>query len=422
MVLRFATRAACLGSLFASFVAAAQSPHTVRLDDAFERTLQSHPELQRAAFRRSVLAAEVDTAALRPPLIVGASLENAFGTGEVRGVHGAEVSLTVGSTLERSGKRQARIEVARARLATVDLDHEAKRLDVLAEVARRYVEAAAAQAEVDAHRANVAQRQATVAAASKRVQAGASPASVALAAEAALARAELERDRAQVAARAARRRLSVLWGERDPAFDRVEADLAHISAVPGFAELAVLVDTTPELRRFAGESRLREAQLQLAQAQGTPDVTWEAGLQRLQESSDTALLGRASIPLGSQARAAPGIRAAQAELDELEFARAASALTLYATLAEAHGRAEVDALAVRRASETILPALARAEESAADAYRAGALSYLEWAQLQAELLAARREQIAAARSAHLALIEIQRLTATPFGASLETSP
>ncbi|MCI1709689.1 MAG: hypothetical protein LKM39_04460 [Chiayiivirga sp.] len=112
----------------------------------------------------------------------------------------------------------------------------------------------------------------------------------------------------------------------------------------------------------------------------------------------------------------------QAELEELQLEREGSALALYATLADAQGRAEVDALAVRRARETILPALMRAEQSAGEAYRAGALSYLEWAQLQADLLAARREQIVAARNTHLALIEIQRLTAMPFGASLEISP
>lgn len=422
MVLRHATWAAILGGLFATFVVAAQSPQTLHLEDAFDRVLQSHPELQRYPLQRVALEAEADTAAQRPALIVGASLENVLGTGEVRGVHGAELSVTLGSIVERREKRQARIEVARARLAAVDLEQEAKRLDVLAEVARRYVEAAAAQIEVEAYQANVAQRQSTVAAASKRVQAGASPQSVALSAEAALARAELERDRAQVAARAARRRLAILWGERDPGFDRVAADLPELPEIPSFATLVQLVDTTPELRTFASETRVREARLALAQAQANTDVSWEAGIRRLQDSSDTAFLGSVSIPLGSAARAGPGIRAAQAELEAVQLERDASALTLYATLAEAHGRAEVDMLAVRRARETILPALSRAQDSAADAYRAGALSYLEWAQLQADLLAARREQVAAARNAHLALIEIQRLTGTPFGASLETSP
>ena len=422
MVLRFATRAALLGSLIASFPAAAQSPHALRLDEAFERTLPTHPELQRGPLRRAALQADVDAAAQRPPLVVGASLENLAGTGEVRGVHGAELTLTVGSSFERVGKRHARIELARARLATVDLDQEAKRLDVLADVAQRFVEAAAAQTEVTAHQANVAQRQATVAAARKRVQAGASPASVALAAEAALARAELERERAQVTARGARRRLAVLWGERDPGFDQVAADLLVVPEIPAFVELARLVDATPELRKFAGEARVREARLHLAQTQTATDIAWEAGIRRLQNGGDTAFLGSVSIPLGSRSRAAPGIRAAQAELEELQLEREGSALALYATLADAQGRAEVDALAVRRARETILPALMRAEQSAGEAYRAGALSYLEWAQLQADLLAARCEQIVAARNTHLALIEIQRLTAMPFGASLEISP
>lgn len=422
MSLRLARPAVLWGGLLASFFAAAQSPHSLRLDDAFERTLQTHPELQRYALQRAALEAEADTAGLRPPLIVGASLENVLGTGAVSAVRGAELSLTVGSTLERGDKRHARIELARARLATVDLELEAKRLDVLADVARRFVEAAAAQVEVEAHRANVAQREALVAAAARRVHAGASPPSVELTAQAALARAELERDRARVAARAARRRLAVLWGQRDPEFDRVSADLTEVPELPAFADLARLVDATPELRRFAGETRVREARVRLAQAQAATDITWEAGLRRLQERRDTALLGSLSIPLGSSARAVPGIRAAQAALEELAFERDAGALSLYATLAEAHGRAEVDALAVRRARDTILPALIRAETSAGDAYRAGALSYLEWAQLQADLLAARRERITAARNVHLALIEIQRLTATPFGASLESSP
>jgi cobalt-zinc-cadmium efflux system outer membrane protein len=42
------------------------------------------------------------------------------------------------------------------------------------------------------------------------------------------------------------------------------------------------------------------------------------------------------------------------------------------------------------------------------------LSYLEWAQVQSEMIVAREEQLDAAREAQLALIEIQRLTGQPF--------
>lgn len=422
MSLRHATRAAFLAGLLASCVASAQSPTTLRLEDAFERTLSSHPSLQRFPLQQDALRAEAATAAQRPPLVVGASLENVLGTGGTSGLGGAELSVTVGSSFEPVAKRQARMAVVDARLAAVDAQVEAERLDLLAGVARRFVEAAAAQTEVEALRTHVTQRQATVEAAGKRVRAGASPQSVQLAAEAALARAELELERAQVTARAARRTLAMSWGERDPGFDRVATDLLRLPALPAFAELAQLLERTPELRKFASEARVREARVQLAQTQSRADIAWQAGVRRLQEGGDTAFLGSVSIPLGSQARAAPGIRAAQAELDALAFERDAGELMLYATLAEALGRAEVEALAVQRAEATILPALSKAEASARSAYQAGALTYLEWAQLQADWLAAQRDQIAAARSTHLALIEIQRLTASPVGAWQESTP
>ena len=159
---------------------------------------------------------------------------------------------------------------------------------------------------------------------------------------------------------------------------------------------------------------MREARLRLAQTQSRPDIDWEVGLRRLQQSDDWALLGGVSMPLGTRARAQPAIRAAQAELDLLGLERESGEQALYATLAEAHGRLRVGALTAQRLADEVLPALARAERAAGEAYRAGALSFLEWAQLQADYLAAQRERIAALRDAHVALIEIQRLTAEPF--------
>ena len=58
----------------------------------------------------------------------------------------------------------------------------------------------------------------------------------------------------------------------------------------------------------------------------------------------------------------------------------------------------------------MLPKLAKAEAAAERAYRAGAISYLEWAQLQSERTNARKQQLEAALDAQRALIEIQRLT------------
>ncbi|GAB2503811.1 TolC family protein [Arenimonas alkanexedens] len=387
---------------------------SLSLEQAFVLTQRNHPELKRLPLRQLVGSAEVDIAAQAPALVVGVELENVLGSGEFRAADSADFSLTLGSLFEPAARRQARQTLAQSRLAGLDLAAEGQRLDLMAEVARRYLEALAAQAESQVLADSVTRHRAMAIAAARRVQAGAAPEAVRLGAEAALARAELEHARTLEDASAARRRLALMWGRADPDFQSLTGDLLVLPDTPEFATLAALIERTPELQRFAGETRIREARLQLAQAQSRPDLEWQVGLRRLQGSEDWALMGGLSLPLGSRQRAQPAIRAAQAELEELALDREAGALSLYATLAQAHARLRVDALSVQRSGDILLPLLERAERSAGKAYRAGALSYLEWAQLQLDLLTARRDRIAAAHEFHRALIEIQRLTAEPF--------
>jgi cobalt-zinc-cadmium efflux system outer membrane protein len=65
----------------------------------------------------------------------------------------------------------------------------------------------------------------------------------------------------------------------------------------------------------------------------------------------------------------------------------------------------------------VLPKLAKAEAAAERAYRAGAISYLEWAQLQSERTLALKQRLEAALEAQRALIEIQRLIGQAFVAT-----
>jgi cobalt-zinc-cadmium efflux system outer membrane protein len=137
-------------------------------------------------------------------------------------------------------------------------------------------------------------------------------------------------------------------------------------------------------------------------------------VRRLQESDDTALVGSVSLPLGASRRAQPEIHAAEAGLAVLELERESRGISLYSTLVEAHGRYRVAQREVQRTAQDVLPRLARAERAAERAYRAGAISYLEWAQLQSERIATQHQQLDAALEAQAALIEIQRLTGQPF--------
>ncbi|RYD16864.1 MAG: TolC family protein [Lysobacteraceae bacterium] len=392
----------------------AQAPEPFTLDDAFARVAEAHPELRLLGARGEVLRAERDSAVLRPALAVGASIENAFGSGEARGLRSAEISLTLASVLERGGKLDARRTLAEDRIDALAPEREGKRLDLLAEVARRYLAIVAAREQHTIARADVEERRRAVEAATRRLHAGASPASVKLAAEAALARAELDVARAAQQADAAHRHLAALWGDENPAPAEVAGDPLLLPEVPAFAQLAEWLQRTPEIARFAGEQRVREARLQLARSAATPDLEWQLGVRRFEAGDDVGLVASVSIPLGASQRAEPGIRAAQAELVALEIEREAKGASLYSTLVDADGRYRVARLEVARLANDVLPRLSEAEAAAARAYRAGATSHLEWAQLLSEHASARRQQLDAAIEAQRALIEIQRLTGQPF--------
>ena len=400
--------------LLAPCLGIAQKNDSLSLDDAFARVADIHPELRLLAVRDRLLLAERDQALLRPGLKASASLENALGSGAASGLHGAELTLSLASVFERGGKLDARRMLANSRIDALAVEGETRRLDLLAETARRYLDVVAVSRQRRIAELDIAQRTRAVAGARQRVKAGASPESVLLSARVALARAELDRDRAVQRHASARQYLAALWGERAPVFDVVDIDPLKLPDVVDAEALARLLDDTPELQYFASAERVSEARLQLARSHSRADLDWSVGVRRLQADGDFGLVASLSIPLGSRSRAQPAIRVAEAELAGVEIEREAKDMALYSTLVEAHGRYRNAQLEVERLRSDILPKLDLAAAAAERAYRAGAISYLEWAQLQSEGIAARKQQLEVALDAQRALIELQRLTGQPL--------
>jgi cobalt-zinc-cadmium efflux system outer membrane protein len=399
--------------LFCEF-ASAQAPRVLSLDSAFARALEKNPELARLDSVREGARATRDAESQSPPLRLELELENAPRSDQDSSFDSAETTLSLASVFERGGKREARAAAAGAQLNALELQGEQRRADLLAEVARRYLDVVAVQSMADLADAEVKQRKEVLTATTQRVRAGATPDSVRLAAEAALARATLQRERLRTQGLAAGLRLSLLWQSRAPDFERASGDILTIPLTPTLASLRDLIERSPELRRFADESRLREARLQLARSARATDIDWRAGVRRLEEDGSWAAVFGISVPIGNSSRAEPRMRAAQADLAALTFEREAEELSLEATLVEAHMRLSGASAEVTAARDILLPKFAQAESASERAFRAGALSYTEWAQLQSEAMTARREQLLAAVEAHRALIEIQRLTGSPF--------
>jgi len=341
-----------------------------------------------------------------------------LGSGPLLGTRSAELTLSLAGVLERGGKREARRALAAARIDALGVQRAATQLDLLAETTRRYLDLVALQAQRPLFEEDLAERQRIARAARQRFTVGAAPEASALAAEAEVAQAEARLAALDAQQAAAWRRLTLLWGE--PTSDvvpKVASVPASLPELPDLETLTKRIADAPELMAFADEARIREARIILAETEARPDLRWSAGVRRLQDGRDVGLVAGFSLPLGGRQRAEPAIAAARAERDALAMQRESAELQLEAVAVDAWSQVSTAALQAERLHTDVLPRLERAAAQSERAYRAGALSYLEWAAVQTEITASRLALLEARVAAHRALIELQRLTAESWSAS-----
>lgn len=417
-----------LGLVMAFLVISAGNAHgqaspveaPLSLGEAMRATLAHQPTLKAYRLRQDALGGERRVAALRPPLQVTAELENFAGSGEAAGTEQLVTTLALSKVIELSGQRASRIAVADARTDRLEVARRAEELDILAEVARRYVHVAADEARRALARETVELARDMLGAVTRRVQAARSPASQRSRARAALARAEIGEEHAEHELRAARVRLSALWGAIEPELGPTTAELLAVGAPGDLEALMSKVEANPDIAIFNRKSRLREAELALARARGGYELEFSAGIRRLEASDDTALVASARLPLFSASRARGAIDAAEARRGAVEYDRAAALVRTKASLYGIYQERVHAITQVQSLRETVIPQLTEALEEIRRGYERGRYSYLEWVTAQRELIDARAALIDAAASAHVTRIDLERLSGAPLQRTLPT--
>jgi outer membrane protein, heavy metal efflux system len=417
--------AALLGSAVISLPAALasaeqegdQSPLT--LERVVEAALERNPELGAFAFELRAAQARERQAALHPAAALDIDAENVAGSGGTRGVDAAEFTLALSQVLELGGKRSARIDAARAGTGLVSIERAGAQLDVLAEVARRFIDVVERQALVDLARTASELAQNTVTAAERRVSAAKAPHVELDRARIALSRARLDEQAAVYGLEAARLSLAATWGESRAVLDGrmlgpAQADLYALPEPGAFPDLMERLLANPDFLRFASEARLRDAELRLAASRRGPDVTVAGGVRRFQESGDTAAVASLSLPLFSGSRAASFVAEAEAGRGMLDAQRTAALVKARAALFELHQRLRYTVLEAKTLKETTQPQMAEALQETQYAFDRGRYSYLELRDAQREYLDVQRSLIESTAEAHRLRAEIERLTSTPF--------
>ena len=267
------------------------------LSRAVAASLARNPDLIASEFDLRVADARIDQASRRLNPELSLDLENFAGNGAARGTDALETTLSLSQVVELGDKRRRRTDVALAGRDQADIERQAQELDVLAEVARRFIAVVTAQERVRLETTATELAQRTLEAIAKRVTAARSPEAERSRAQIALTRARVEQEQARSELISARFSLAALWGSREPVFDSAKADLFSLESVDSFEALATKLERNPDFLRFASESRLRDAELQLERAQARPNLTLGIGVRRIGESGDGALVAGFSMPL-----------------------------------------------------------------------------------------------------------------------------
>jgi cobalt-zinc-cadmium efflux system outer membrane protein len=396
------------------------APLRLTLKDALSLATEHDPRLQGQPFALAAAEARRAQAALRPPVTVEAEVENILGTNRLSAFDDAEATLSLGTTLELGGKRAARMTQAEREKDALLVEQQAERLDVFAEVARRFVAVLRDQAllAVNAETRALAARVQEIVAA--RVATG-----VALAVEKSNAEvARIQADLAGIAAASVLReewgKLLALWGGSPEARGEAAGDLFAAPPIEPFAALADKLVDNPTLMRFAAERRAREAAVRTAETAAAPDVEVAAGVRRMQAERSQALMLSAAVPLGTASRAQPAATETRSRLAGLAYDERNARNAALGELFALRERAERAATTLRTLQTGAIPAARQAQDQAEAAFRAGRLSLLELSAAQGRLLDLRRAAIDAAAEYHLLVIDIERLIGAPVSTTLNT--
>ena len=394
---------------FASTNAATSAPYTSITEPAAPLTLTMALKLA-LANSPDIAVARREYAATEGALIQGQARPNpelSFMQEDTRNATRSS-AMQVNLPIEMGGKRQARIDAAvRGReLAAAELTQ--RQGEVRAAVIGGFFDVLSAQERIRLAQETLSLTQRVTDVTGKRVVAGKISPVEETKARVAEAQVKIELSQAQGDLRISRQKLSALWGNATPRFERVDGAVVEMPEVPSVAALDGRVLTSPLLRRTEAELQRRVALTRVEQTKRTPDPTISLGLKRAPESTNQILFG-VSIPLpffdGNQGNLLEALRREDKARDEIT----ANRLRLQSDALQARerlltARTEVDAL-----RNEVLPGAQSAYEAASKGFDAGKFSFLETLDAQRTLIQARAQYLRALADTHRAATEIERL-------------
>ena len=320
-----------------------------------------------------------------------------------------ETTFLISQPLELGGKRSARVQAAERGRDSAAAALTARQAEIRANVIDAWFAVLAAQEQLRLAQESSELAQRAAQATGRRVVAGKVSPVEETRAKVAAASVTLELLRARSELAVARKKLSAMWGNPSPRFEKADGDIDQLPALPDQAMLHHRLALAPAMALARSELASRQSLAQVELSRRVPDVTLNLGSKRSEELGRSQLVVGFSVPLPLFDRNQGNVLETARRVDKARDELSSTALRLDSDLAQARedfDLAREQALALRT---DIVPGAQSAYAAATTGFENGKFGFLDVLDAQRTLLDARSQYLNALAQAHRAHASITRI-------------
>ena len=387
-----------------------QDSKELTLSDSLDLALKANPDIAVAMREREALSGTKLQAATRPNPYVSTSIQDTRSATR-------QIYLQLNQEFELGNKRKARIDAADAFYSKADAELDSKQAEIHANVVLAYFEVLVAQERVKLAQSSVEVAESALDVASKRVKAGKSSPVEQTKSAIAESSVKIELIQATTHLNNSRKRLSALWGESAPRFERATGEVTIIPEVSHLEELQALIDDSPAVKIAKLEIIARDALTKIERSRAVPNITISAGVVNNQEVGLNQALFGLSIPIPVFDRNQGNVQEAVSRKFKAEDELVAIKNKIQTNLATQYERLSAARQSTLSLKNDILPNAQSAFDAANRGFSLGKFNFLDVLDAQRTLYQTKSQYINALLEAHQSIAEIERT----LGAVIEHS-
>ena len=370
------------------------------LKAALELAYGANAALSTARRELEAVAGSILQAGLRPNPRIEALIEDPRPENRLTAIY-------VSQSLELGGKRPARVAAAERRRDVASAELNAMRAEIRAGVLVAFFDVLVAQERSLLTQGLVGLSQRATTAASKRVTAGKVSPVEETKARVAEASVRVELSQAATSLKMARKRLTALWGNTTPRFERAEGQVEALPELPALKDLTARLANSPGLARAQLEVNRRQALVEVERSLRIPDVTLSLGGRR--NVGLNQALFNVSLPIPLFNRNQGNILEALLRTDKARDELSGTEIRLNNEIAQAFERLNVARQEIEILQREILPGAQSAYDAATKGFLMGKFSFLEVLDAQRTLFQAKSQYLRALAEAHRSAAEFERV-------------